>query len=335
MHLTWILAGASVAVATWPSHDAFETLVTFGDSYTDNGRLNYYLNNGGKAPPPGQYHPVINTTASGGLSWAQFAAQDAGANLMDYAVSGAVCSNKIVSRYVSWVNPPFPFPDVLDDQIPSFKADVAFKSLYPHRTDRNTVYALWIGTNDLGNDAFLSDSQTPGKTISDFVDCIWSVFDHIYQTGGRRFVLLNTAPLERAPQYVPSATETGYNSTAVAQKIREYTTSVNTMYKYGVPFQVALERRWPRATVDIFDVHSLFLDIFSEPAKYLDAPYNTTGYYRHCDWSKPNPCVDQLGSLDSFMWFDALHPSNITSSVVAKNFLEVVAGKSKYGTRYY
>ncbi|KAL2024506.1 hypothetical protein VTK56DRAFT_7549 [Thermocarpiscus australiensis] len=350
MLLPWaFLVGASAAVATgdqhWGGKAGFDTLVTFGDSYTDNGRLAYYINNGGNPPAPGHYHPVTNTTATGGLSWAQFAAQGARASLMDYAISGATCSNKITARYFSAINKPF--PSVMDDEIPSFQADVKYRTLYPRRTADNTVYALWIGTNDLGYGAFLSDSQAPGKTITDFVDCVWSVFDAIYKTGGRRFVLLNEAPLELSPLYASPQNggtfdsqywqnKTLYNVTEYGYKIKQYTTNVNAMFEYGVPFQVAIRSRWPKATFDIFDVHSLLLDIHSQPAKYLDAPHNVTGYWHHCP-PTGSPCTDQtsLGPLSGFMWYDELHPSDRTSSIVAKQFLDVLAGKSRYGTRYH
>ncbi|KAL2158886.1 hypothetical protein VTH06DRAFT_2916 [Thermothelomyces fergusii] len=343
MRLSWALVGASVAWAKSPKgHHNFKTLVTFGDSFTDNGRLGYYINHGGKAPPPGTMHDETTTTASGGLSWAQFAARDAGASLMDYAVSGAVCSDKIVSRYFNVINRSF--PAILDDEIPSFEADVVFKSLYPHRTPQDTVYAVWIGTNDLGWDAFLSDSQTPGATISDFVNCVFDVLDHVYKTGGRRFVILNTAPLERFPLYaLPEnggtldsqfwKTKTNYNITQYNQKIREYSTSVNTMLEYGVPVAATLKKRWPGATVDLFDVHSLLNDTYNEPTQYLEAPYNVNSYYHQCE-PAGSPCSDQPGSLNGYMWYDELHPSNKTSAVIAQNFLDVVAGKSKYGTRF-
>lgn len=41
--------------------------------------------------------------------------------------------------------------------------------------------------------------------ITSYIDCIWTVFDTIYATGGRRFVLLNTAPLQLAPLYTPQS----------------------------------------------------------------------------------------------------------------------------------
>ncbi|KAL2139067.1 hypothetical protein VTI28DRAFT_5852 [Corynascus sepedonium] len=342
MRFSWVLAAASVVLAKSDKCGTFETLVTFGDSFTDNGRLVYYISNGGKAPPPGTMHDESTTTASGGLSWAQYAAKGAGAKLMDYAVGGAVCSNQIVSRSFDLINRTF--PAILDDELPSFQADVAFKSLFPHRTAKNTVYAIWIGTNDLGWDAFLSDSQTPGKTISDFVGCVFSALDNIYKTGGRRFVILNTIPLELAPLYaLPENggtldsqfwdTKTKYNITQYNEKIREFSTSVNTMVAYGVPVEASIKKRWPKATVDVFDVHSLFNDIYNEPTKFLDAPHNVNSYYHQCE-STGSPCVDQPGSLDGYMWYDELHPSNKTSSVIAEHFLDVVAGKSKYGVRF-
>ena len=325
MRLPLILAGAASAVMAQPTGNsgAFQTLVTFGDSYTDNGRLGYYINNGGKAPPAGQMQTESTTTATGGLSWAQFAAKGAKATLMDYAVSGAVCSNQIVSRDFSYIGRTF--PAILDDELPSFTADVAFKSLYPSRTADNTVYAVWIGTNDLGFDAFLSDSQTPGKTISDFVGCVLAVFDGIYKTGGRRFVLLNTGPLEKTPLYAePSTggtldsqfwgTKTKYNITEYGQKIKEYSTSVNTIYSYAVPVMMGLKDRWPKATFDLFDVHSLLEDIYAQPKKFLEAPYNASGYYHHCAASGSD-CVDQPGSLNGYLWYDELHPSNKTSEL--------------------
>lgn len=60
---------------------------------------------------------------------------------------------------------------------------------------------MWIGTNDLGVGAFLTDSSLHETTIVDYVDCIFSRFDVIYKAGGRKFVLMNTAPLQLSPLY--------------------------------------------------------------------------------------------------------------------------------------
>lgn len=155
-----LLFAVVARAATLGKSRTFENLVTFGDSYTDNGRLPYYVANNGSAPPPGVLPPQENVTSSGGLAWGQWVQEYAGVAYFDYAISGATCSNEIVSRYFAGIDKPF--PSVIDDEIPSFIADVGAETLYLNRTADNTVYALWIGTNDLGFGGFLSDSQAPG-----------------------------------------------------------------------------------------------------------------------------------------------------------------------------
>lgn len=157
-----VLATATTITA-FTGGASFDNLVTFGDSYTDNGRLSYYINNNGSGPPAGVLPPQSTVSASGGLAWGQYVQQDTGVAYFDYAVSGATCSNEIISRLFSAINGPF--PSVVDDELPSFVADVG-TALYANRTAENTVYALWIGTNDLGYGAFLTDSQAPGVSGS-------------------------------------------------------------------------------------------------------------------------------------------------------------------------
>ncbi|TQN69565.1 Acetylesterase [Colletotrichum shisoi] len=333
---------ASVAAASQCGLKKLENLVTFGDSYTDEGRLGYFINNNGSAPPPGTLLPPSNSTASGGYAWGRFVANSTGANYYNYAVSGATCSSEIISRDFAAIRQPF--PSVLEYEIPAYRADAAFEALYPNRAANNTVYALWIGTNDLGYGAFLTDSNTAGTTLSSYVDCVWEVFDNVYSTGGRHFVLLNIAPLEQSPLY--AATELGgmgdsqfwpnkteYNTTEYQYKMLEYSTSVNTMFDYGAPFHLLVKRRWPGASFSVFDVHSLLGDIHAEPSKYLSSPANVTGVYRACD-PVTRVCVDSSEAKSSFLWYDELHPSERAEEIVAQHFIDVVYGNSTYGTTY-
>lgn len=105
-----------------------------------------------------------------------------------------------------------PFPDVVYE-VDAFVADANYinktthtNTLYTNRKSDNTVYSMWIGTNDLGGYAFLTDSSLHDTTILDYVDCIYAKFDKIYHEGGRYFVLMNMAPLQLSPLYgMPSA----------------------------------------------------------------------------------------------------------------------------------
>jgi hypothetical protein len=129
------------------------------------------------------------------------------------------------------------------------------------------------------------------------------MFDGIYRTGGRRFVLFTQAPLEISPLYAAIqnggigngnywTNKTAYNTTEYEQKMLEYTTSVNTIFKLGAPFQLLVQKRWPGASFIIFDTHQIILDIHNAPEKYLDAPFNVTGYY---DSGSTDP-------ISSFLW---------------------------------
>ncbi|CEJ84293.1 hypothetical protein VHEMI03436 [[Torrubiella] hemipterigena] len=342
MRLTLLLTSAalSAAATTKCAPTKMENLVTFGDSYTDESRLKYFIDHNGQAPPPGTLLPPSNQTSSGGKAWGRFVAEATGARYYNYAVAGAMCSDKVSKHYFDNGT----FPPVKEYQAPAYQADVKFNSLYPNRKPENTVYAQWIGTNDLGIDGFLSDKQEPGKSLPDFVECVWETFDAVYQTGGRRFVLLNQAPLQVSPmyaapknggeqldQYWPNKAS-ACNSTESEQKMFEYTMSVNTMFDYGAPFQLLVKKRWPGAYFTIFNVHDLMLDIHNNPSQYLTPPAVVDKPYRTCG---ANGCVDAKDPLSGYLWFDGLHPSERTDQIIATNFVDVVKGSSKYGTYYH
>jgi len=314
-------------------------------SYTDENRLRYFQNNNGSAPPAGLLLPSSDSTASGGKSWARYAAIASGAKLYNYAVSGAVCSNAMISRYLSSIRAPF--PDVLGYEIPAFIADANFvnkttgtNTLYIDRQSDNTVYAIWIGTNDLGGGALIQDYNVRGTNITTFTECVFESFDAIYAAGGRNFILINTAPLQLSPLYgTPEAgglasskfwLDKPANITETSYKMLEYTTAVNQIWAYQVPYSLHIAHRYPGASMAIFDVHSLLTDIYHNPTAYLSGA-NVTSSYRVCTPDR-SVCTTGPGGLDGFMWYDELHPSNKTDQAIATEFLKVVDGTSKYGT---
>jgi len=283
-----------------------------------------------------------------------------GAKLYDYAVSGAVCDNNQIYRYLAAINGPF--PDVVYE-VNAFVADSKYvnastntNTLFTNRTASNTVYSMWIGTNDLGADAFLTDSSLNKTTIPDYVNCIYNHFDKIYANGGRYFVLMNTAPLELSPLYgLPSqgglaashywpdkvrpspnaklnTNETQpANATEISYKMKEYTMLVNSIFNYRTPYEVLIAKRYPGASFAVYDVHSLLTDIYNHPSQYLTTPANVTAPYYLCAVSGNN-CTTSSLSLDHFMWYDELHPSEQTDKAIAREFANVVKGGSKYAT---
>lgn len=252
------------------------------------------------------------------------------------------------------------------DQIPSFLADNQYvnstgqRVLYNPSTE--TVYAIWIGTNDLGNGVFFTESQPKGLSLTNYTDCVFEQLDRLYAIGARRFVVMNIAPLNLSPQYalpendgVTTPTywrdKIQYNSniTQISEKMRQYSTLVNAIYKFQIPYELKIANRYAKSQFALFDVHSLvslphlrkhpivshisasqMSDIWSNPSNYLNgtAPLNVTGYAAEC----PMSICTSKSSWDSYMWFDELHPSEQTDRVIAKEFLKVLAGRSKWAT---
>lgn len=206
------------------------------------------------------------------------------------------------------------------------------------------MYAIWIGTNDLGNNAFLTDSQIQGKTIKDYVDCVYSIIDKLYQNGGRYFVLLNIAPLHLFPQYATPANgglpatkffpeKAGQNITQISYRMQESVTTVNEIFAYRTPFETDIAERWDGdVKIANFDVNALMTDIWKNPTKegYLNgtAPPNVTGVVDKCDVNGNN-CT-KAASPDSYLYFDELHPSEQASRIVAREFKGVLGGQSKW-----
>jgi len=212
--------------------------------------------------------------------------------------------------------------------VPAFLADKAALRINttsafftPTLTASNAVYAIFIGTNDLGNDAFLTNSQVPGKVLSDYTSCVFSAFDTIYASGGRNFVLMNNIPLHLTPQYandtLDGANATQYypekgsaNHTEIAEKMHEAASTTNTVFQYETPYEVLVGKRYPGANFAVFDTYSLFSDVYHNPAAYLNgsAPLNVTGFEHHCNTTGADCAyVYDNTSPDSFMWYDELH----------------------------
>lgn len=119
------------------------------------------------------------------------------------------------------------------------------------------------------------------------------------------------------------------NITEVSEKMRQYTTLVNDLFDFRTPFETKVAKRYPSAHFAVFDVNSFIADIYYNPTKYLPSPANVKGVYHSCAVSG-TPCVNSTLPLDHFLWYDELHPSEKADEIIAKEFIKVVGGKSKF-----
>ena len=129
--------------------------------------------------------------------WPVFAAQDGNFDLFPFAKSGATCSNNLTFR---------PFPSVFESQLPTYfaeKANGSLKALQPE----DTIYTLWIGTNDVGANALLTGSD-PGVTVVDTVTCAVNWVKTLYDSGARNFIFQNVGPVHNNPDERDILTDT-------------------------------------------------------------------------------------------------------------------------------
>lgn len=167
---------------------------------------------------------------------------------------------------------------ILETEMPTWLAESHLASSHsPHEkfytgSADDTLYAMWIGVNDIGKKNIFIDSQTPGTSLTTFTDCVFTAFDRIYKNGGRKFVLMNVPPLELHPIYatpenkgVPPGTPDWPNKpsnlTEVSFKMYEYTSAVNEIFKFQVPFQQHVAKRYPGAKWAIYGEYRLVLSL--------------------------------------------------------------------------
>jgi len=107
---------------------------------------------------------------------------------------------------------------------------------------------------------------------------------------------------------------------------------VNDAYAHRTPYEVVIKRRFPGARFAVMDTYGLFEDMYHNPERYLNgtAPLNVTGVVYSCDVS--GAACQKASSPDSYLWYDELHPSEQADRVVAREFVDVVNGKSDWAT---
>ncbi|QRW13558.1 carbohydrate esterase family 16 protein [Ceratobasidium sp. AG-Ba] len=319
-----ILATFSLCFATSCSAvGPFKHLVAFGDSYTDNVQVS----NGGIPWPD-----YVNIYSEGAVS------------IHDFARAGGVCSNLLTPRV---------WPSVLESQIPRYDLDTLIKEdgstyiLIPNGTylplpSQDTLYSIWIGTNDVGADALLNKPRE-GISIVNTTACVFDWVKALYDKGARNFLIQNMIPLQLTPMYSATGYTTKYwplphNQTEWSILMSELVQSGNELWavktKYIAPLQ------FPGAVFGLFDSYGLFKDMYYNPASYLagppyfiDDPIVQCKYpYEGSTW--PVCVVQPDGVRNSYLWWDEVHPSDKASQIVARHVLSAMNGQGPFVSWY-
>ncbi|KAK7680179.1 hypothetical protein QCA50_016688 [Cerrena zonata] len=283
---------------------SIKNLITFGDSYTD----------------------IVNT-GDHGTAWPVYAADYGKFNLHSYAISGAACDERLTPRNNGHY--------IVQDELPAYFNDTKNGlKLSP----KETIYTIWIGTNDVGDSTLLTGQQSEGTTIVQVTQCAVNWVKTLYDSGARNFLFQNMLPLQlvtlyRKDAYLPQSWPIPHNQTEWSIFMTELVSSGNEISRLMLQ---QLGRELAGAHIGLFDSNSLFQDMFDHPANYLNgtAPLNVTGSISSCPVGAPCTLVSGT-DRDSYLWYDELHPSEQADRQLARQIVDAVQHGSRRWTTWF
>ncbi|KIP04338.1 carbohydrate esterase family 16 protein [Phlebiopsis gigantea 11061_1 CR5-6] len=237
----------------------------------------------------GDSYTDVNNPGDHSISWPTFAAQDGGFQLFLFAQSGAVCSKNIT---------PSVAPSVFESQLPSY-----FSQLDPNET----LYTLWIGTNNVGCNNLLTGQAIPGVTVVDTTECAVGWVTALYEGGARNFLQNSETPLQRTVLY--SANSYPNPAWHADRNTTEWNIFMTKLVNTGNALSRALLQILAPTLPGLFDSYAFFTDMLNNPSQYLNgtvAP-NITTPIQSCVYtansSAPPKCTTVTGDAeDSYFW---------------------------------
>lgn len=284
-------------------------MFAFGDSYSTTG-FNLSLTQPNASNPLG--NPVYpGYTATNGPNWVDFLTTTYNQTLLEtvnLAYGGATVDSALIAPYE---------PTVLslsDQVLKEFSPVYAESPSFFDWQAGNTLFATWIGINDVGN----AYSEANSSVIYPLVFAEYaSLMDTLYQHGARNFLFVNVPPVNRSPLTVSAGTAA---QAAEAQDIAAWNANVTSL-------AANLSRTYVDATTFVFDAHSLFEQVLDDPCSHSEtcAYRNTTDYCEaYMDgtpsWYTFNPNCSL--PVDEYFWLNSLHPTfrmmNVTAQAMAR-----------------
>ncbi|KAI1122003.1 hypothetical protein F5Y10DRAFT_84200 [Nemania abortiva] len=296
----------------WAGWKNIKNAFIFGDSYTQTG-FDYTLAQPSAANPFG--NPTYpGYTSSNGPNWVGYLTYKYNASsLLTYnlAYGGATVDASLVTPYQPTVK------SLKDQVVSEFIPGYTGSSAKAKWTGDSSIFAVWIGINDIGNSYYNGANATDALNTKIFA-VISSLVDQIYTAGGRNFVFINVPPLDRTPLIIPQgASAVSLSKADVAawnQKVVDY---ANTLKGKG------------DTNVWVYDSNKSFGEVIDNPASHPETAglKNTTGYC--VAYQNGTPAQNTLNPscgvpVNQYFWLNNLHPTSAIHEVVAKGVADLL-----------
>ncbi|EGN95673.1 carbohydrate esterase family 16 protein [Serpula lacrymans var. lacrymans S7.3] len=282
--------------------NATEFMFVFGDSYTTDG---YNVSAGVTSPDPGY-------TSSNGLNWVEFLGttyNQTDITVFDLASGGATIDAALVPPYL---------PTVLSvvDQVTQFNEYLASKPYGAEWDSSNSLFAIWIGINDVGNSVGWTNI-TQFEFYGVLMDRLFTQVEDLYQNGARSFLFVTVPPTDRAPLFLEQGPE------AAAQMYSDIA-NYNTQLTQSVRTFEATHS--DLSSVTVFDSQPIFNTLLDEWQTF--GFVNVTGYCAAYENGTPTQTtqVEGCAPVSNYFWLNTLHPVFTVHNILAKAISTALAG---------
>lgn len=262
-------------------------LFAFGDSYTTDG---FNISAGVDSPVP-------NFTSANGPIWVQYLSEKynlGNIKVFNLASGGATIDAALV--------PPFQ-PTVLSivDQVSQFKTFLSEKPAGAEWDSSNSLFAIWVGINDVGNSAGWTNITRP-DFYTTLMDRLTTQLDELHSLGARSFLFLTVPPTDRAPLSLVQ----GPQASAFLKALNaQYNTELQTA---ATNFQ----RKNAQAIEDviIFDTQPVFNTLLdnADALGYVNVTGFCEAYQNGIGGFGSDTQVEGCPPVASYFWLNTLHP---------------------------
>jgi phospholipase/lecithinase/hemolysin len=216
--------------------------------------------------------------------------------LWNYSVTGACVDKDIVPRQY--------FSTTFREEYEYFLERMSAGRMFANNWNgNNTLFAFWLGTNDISN---LNHTLFPQTAINQTLETIGDIFftsvKGLYNTGGRNFLIFNVQSIDETPGvYTLPGTVYGVptNFDADVHHFNEYIQKLSKEF-----------------TTKYTDTNIIIYNIMEE-IRYIQEHYNDYGFISSTDfWAGKNLTEE---AIPNYLWLDGLHSTFKANSIFAED----------------
>ncbi|GJD01239.1 cellulose-binding gdsl lipase [Colletotrichum higginsianum] len=296
---------ACTATAEWPGWSSIKHAFVFGDSYSQTG-----FNTSLEAPSPS--NPLGNPsypgwTSSNGPNWVDYLTVKHNASLLytyNLAFGGATVDAALVKPYADTVL-------TLKDQVQTLFASAYASRAEPAWGGADSVFAFWIGVNDIGN-SYWNGAAATSALNARIVDVYQGLAAELYAAGARNFVWLTVPPVDRTPMLLA---ENADAQTLAREDIADFNGRVGDMARNVTG--------WEGANAWVVDANAVFNGALDNVGAFeaTKGLKNTTGYceaYENGTGAEDTLVESCTYRVNEYFWLNSLHPTYPIHDAVAE-----------------